>query len=79
MLKETNPVRLSEETSDLPYNNYKFFLLHRENVGETIIYQWVEKIRETLLSIKHPETAQKTDKTIEVAKDFSQVSKFFTI
>ncbi|XP_026316203.1 protein IMPACT-like [Hyposmocoma kahamanoa] len=37
--------------------------VYSENVGETVIFQWVEKIREILQSMKSPEPVKKPEKT----------------
>ncbi|CAG9122232.1 unnamed protein product [Plutella xylostella] len=47
--------------------------VYLENVGETVIYQWVEKIRETLLSIKHPEAQKKKVNVVDLADDLSEL------
>ncbi|CAK1589675.1 unnamed protein product [Parnassius mnemosyne] len=40
--------------------------VYLENIGETVIYQWVEKIRETLQKIKPKETPKKISNNITV-------------
>ena len=49
--------------------------LFRENLGETVIFQWVEKIREVLQTIKPIEPPKKPDKQLyeEQLIDISQV------
>ncbi|GBP41353.1 Protein IMPACT-B [Eumeta japonica] len=37
--------------------------VYLQNIGETIIFQWVEKIRETLQSMKPPDAKQKKSET----------------
>ncbi|XP_053620101.1 protein IMPACT-like [Plodia interpunctella] len=39
--------------------------VYLENVGETVIYQWVEKIREVLLTMKSPEPVKKPQSPVE--------------
>ncbi|KAJ2944856.1 hypothetical protein O0L34_g1748 [Tuta absoluta] len=48
--------------------------VYLENIGETVIYQWVEKIRETLQSIKSQETEKKIESSpVDVGLDLSQL------
>lgn len=52
-------------------------IFFRENVGETVIYQWVEKIRETLQSIKAKEKeVKKTNNNVpgDEILDLAQVT-----
>lgn len=54
----------------LKFKNILFYF--RDNVGETVVYQWVEKVRETLLSMKPPKKEKKDKQEQQQSPDVQQ-------